>query len=124
MTAQQLLRGAWPPDGDELEWALACRADGARREMAVVRLRALLIAVAWFEADRRRPQLHGLTPRQTAALVRDAAEAALAAVIGRLSEHRGQSRFVTWAAKFAIHETALACRLANDGVRTAVQAAD
>ncbi|HEX2110224.1 MAG TPA: hypothetical protein VHF67_01610 [Gaiellaceae bacterium] len=66
-----------------------------------------------------RPQLRGLTPPDTAALVCDAAEAALTAVVGRSSEYRGQSRFVTWAAKFAIHETALACQLANDGVRTA-----
>jgi hypothetical protein len=123
VTAQQLVRGAWPPDGDGREWALACRGDGTSREKAVARLRAFLVAIAWFEADRRRPQLRGLTPRETAALVCDAAEAALAAVVDRLSEYRGQSRFTTWAAKFAIHETALACRVANDGVRTGGQGA-
>jgi hypothetical protein len=123
LTAQQLVHAAWPPDGDGREWAFVCRGDGARREMALGRLRALLVAVAWYEADRRRPQLRGLTPRETAALVCDAAEAALTAVVDRLNEYRGQSRFATWAAKFAIHETALACRLANDGVRTADQAA-
>jgi RNA polymerase sigma-70 factor, ECF subfamily len=121
VTAQQLVRGAWPPDGDGREWALACRGDGTSREKAVGRLRAFLVAVAWFEADRRRPQLRSLTPRETAALVCDAAEAALTAVVDRLSEYRGQSRFATWAAKFAIHETALACRVANDRVRTADQ---
>jgi hypothetical protein len=123
VTAQQLVRGAWPPDGDGREWAIACRGDGTSREEAVGRLRAFLVAVSWFEADRRRPQLRGLTPRETAALVCDAAEAALTAVVDRLSGYRGQSRFTTWAAKFAIHETALACRVANDGVRTADQGA-
>jgi hypothetical protein len=39
-----------------------------------------------------------------------------------LNEYRGESRFATWVAKFAIHETAAACRLADDGVRSADQA--
>ncbi len=123
LTPQQLVRGAWPPDGDGREWAFTCLGDGKSREKAVGRLRAFLVAVSWFEADRRRPQLRGLRPRETAALVCEAAEAALTAVVDRLSQYRGQSRFVTWAAKFAIHETALACRVASDGVRTADQVA-
>jgi hypothetical protein len=122
LTAHQLVRGAWPPDGDGREWAVAYRSGGAPRETAVGHLRALLVAVAWFEADRRRPQLRDLTPRETAALVCDAAEAALTGVVDRLNEYRGHSRFATWAAKFAIHETARACRRANDGVRTGDQA--
>jgi hypothetical protein len=118
LTAQQLARVS-ARDDDGREWALACRSEGALREAAVGQLRALLIAVAWFEADRRRPQLYHQRPREEAALVRDAAEEALVAVLARLAEYRGQSRFVTWAAKFAIHETALACRRANAEVRTA-----
>ncbi len=122
MTAHQLAPGAWAPrDHDGREWALACRSEGALREAAVGRLRALLIAVAWFEADRRRSHLSHLRPREEAELVRDAAEVALVAVLARLTEYRGQSRFVTWAAKFAIHEAALACRRASGEVRTADQ---
>ncbi len=109
--------------GSHWESRSARRARIRARSSHVGRLRAFLVAVSWFEANRRRPQLRSLTPRETAALVRDAAEAALTAVVDRLSEYRGQSRFATWAAKFAIHETALACRVANDGVRTADQSA-
>lgn len=38
-----------------------------------------------------RPQLRGLTPPDTAALVCDAAEAALTAVVGRLSEYAARA---------------------------------
>jgi RNA polymerase sigma-70 factor, ECF subfamily len=84
-------------------------AAGAARETALFRLRAFLVAVSWFELERRRSQLT-LTPAEGARLVRDAAEAALAALLSRLDEYRGQSRFAVWAAKFAIHETAAAAR--------------
>ena len=113
LTTQQLVRDSWPRDGDGRDWALACGGEGAPKAAAVGQLRALLVSVAWFEADRLRPELGGLEPRDEAALVDDAAEAALVSVLDRLTEYRGQSRFVTWAAKFAIHETALACRLAE-----------
>jgi hypothetical protein len=123
LTAQQLVRGAWPPDDDGCEWGYRLSPRRHVAGEAVGCLRAFLVAVAWFEVDRRRPQLRGLTPRETAALVCDAAEVALTAVVDRLSAYRGQSRFATWTAKFAIHEIAHACRLANKGVRTADQGA-
>lgn len=86
-------------------------AQGAARDAAHFRLRVFLVAVCWFEFERRRPQLT-LSPSESARLVRDSAEAACAAVVGRLGEYRGQSRFAVWAAKFAIHETAALARRA------------
>ena len=86
------------------------RNGGSGSEAALSHLRALLTAVAWFELERRRPQVHDLSSAQVARLVRDAAERAGAALLQRLDDYHGQSRFEVWAAKFAIHETAGAAR--------------
>ena len=51
------------------------------------------------DAPRRRTQRRGGAGR---------GEAALAAVIADLGRYRGQSRFSTWTAKYAIHEVAAA----------------
>jgi RNA polymerase sigma-70 factor (ECF subfamily) len=99
--------GAPPVDAALTVEALAVA--GAPREAALFRLRAFLVAVGWFELERRRWQLT-LTPAEAARLVHDAAEAAREALLSRLGEYRGQSRFAVWAAKFAIHETAAAAR--------------
>ena len=81
----------------------------ADRDAALLRLRAFLVAVGWFELERRREQVT-LPPAQTARLVRESAEAACATVVSRLGDYRGQSRFAVWVAKFAIHEAASAVR--------------
>ena len=77
---------------------------------ALADLRLLMISVAWFELDRRSAQVSDLSPAQVARLVRDASERAGVALLSRLGDYQGQSRFVVWAAKFAIHETAAAAR--------------
>ena len=81
---------------------------------ALAQLRRLMIAIAWFELERRRPQLSDLSAAQTARLVRDASERAGVAVLKQLGDYHGQSRFEIWAAKFAIHETAAATRRHNN----------
>jgi len=96
---------------DELEVRVEdLRNGGSGAEAALSHLRALLTAVAWFELGRRRPQVHDLSSAQAARLVRDAGERAGAALLQRLGDYHGQSRFEAWAAKFAIHETAAAAR--------------
>jgi hypothetical protein len=91
-------------------WAADLCAAGPDRVAARVRLRALLIAVAWFELERRRAEVRGLSGAQVARLVRDAGEEAYRTLLGRLADYHGQSRFEVWAAKFAIHELAAAAR--------------
>jgi hypothetical protein len=95
---------------DGAGWAADLDADGPDRAAALVRLRALLIAVAWFELERRRPDVRHLTSAQVARLVRDAGEQAYRTLLCRLADYHGQSRFEVWAAKFAIHELAAAAR--------------
>jgi hypothetical protein len=91
-------------------WAADLDADGPDRAAALVRLRALLIAVAWFELERRRADVRDLTGAQVERLVRDAGERAYRTLLCRLADYQGQSRFEVWAAKFAIHELAAAAR--------------
>ena len=84
------------------------------RDGALFRLRLFLVAVSWFELERRRQQLTP-APADGARLVRDSAEAACASILRRLGDFHGQSRFPVWAAKFAIHETAAAARRSAGG---------
>ena len=97
--------------------------DGRAGELARFRVRALLVAVSWFEVDRRRAQLATLSSAETARLVEDSADTACAALLRRLDDYHDQSRFSVWAAKFAIHETAAAARriAANAGKGTAAR---
>jgi hypothetical protein len=84
-------------------------------ETARLGLHMLLLAGVWFEFDRRRDQL---PPDEASvdSLARQVAGAAYAALLGSLGDYHGQSRFTTWAAKFAIHEAAAAARrLEGDG---------
>jgi RNA polymerase sigma-70 factor, ECF subfamily len=90
-------------------WLRALHADGPVRDEAITRLHALLLRAARFEAHRRlatRPHLREALDD----LTQQAADDALVAVLGKLDTFRGESRFTTWAAKFAVLEAAVALR--------------
>jgi RNA polymerase sigma-70 factor (ECF subfamily) len=76
---------------------------GPRREETVERLREWLLRISRAEANRRRAQL-GFGGPELDDIAEQAASDATVAVIGKLAEFRGESRFTTWAAKFAILE--------------------
>jgi hypothetical protein len=99
------------------------RGDGPARDAAMFRLRAHLVSVAWFELERRRGQLATLPSAEAARLVRDAAETACATLLSCLDDYHGQSRFLVWTAKFAIHEAAVAARREAAGRQTPAAAA-
>lgn len=110
LASQREARTASPADGEGTYCVDDLTGDGPAHNAALVRLRALLIAVAWFELERRRAQLRDVSTAELARLVRDAGEAASTALLSRLGDYRGQSRFEVWAAKFAIREAAAAAR--------------
>jgi RNA polymerase sigma-70 factor, ECF subfamily len=91
-------------------WLTSLRARGEERELAIVRLHALLLRAARFEAARRRPTLPRLGGAEIDDLAVQAADDALLAVLSRLDTFRGASRFTTWAYKFAIYQTAVTLR--------------
>jgi RNA polymerase sigma-70 factor, ECF subfamily len=99
------------PARDDAElWLAPLRSSGEEHELAVVRLHALLLRAARFEAARRRPGLAGIGARELDDLTLQAADDALVAVLARLDTFRGASRFTTWAYKFAIYQTAATLR--------------
>jgi RNA polymerase sigma-70 factor (ECF subfamily) len=81
-------------------------AEGQRREEALAELHALLLRAARFEVRRRRPSLPHLRGDELDDIALEAADDALVAVLAKLDDFRGASRFTTWAYKFAIFEAA------------------
>src|SRR5690242_19741444 len=97
-------------DDDSRAWLRSLRASGAVREDAVARLHALLLRGARFEVARRRPTLPHLRGNELADIAMEAADDALMSVLARLEDFRGDSRFTTWAYKFALLEAAVKLR--------------
>src|SRR5690349_14457102 len=85
-------------------WWLGVLAEtGPRREAARARLHELLVRVGRAEAARRGPRVR-ITGPELDDLACQAPAGALMAVTGKLGQFRGESRFTTWACKFAIFE--------------------
>lgn len=90
-------------------WLAALRGGGAARDEALARLHRLLVAAARFQLSRRATSLR-LRGESLVDLATEAADDALVAVIARLDDFRGESRFETWASKFAIYEASAVLR--------------
>jgi RNA polymerase sigma-70 factor, ECF subfamily len=95
---------------DSRVWIERLTATGPDRDAALVDLHALLLRAARFEIGRRRatsPQLRGGDYDD---LAHQSADDALVAILGKLDDFRGDSRFTTWAYKFALYEAAAKVR--------------
>jgi RNA polymerase sigma-70 factor, ECF subfamily len=95
---------------DEVLWHLDLRAGGPGREEASARLHELLLRAARFEVSRRRGSLPHLSAGELDEIAVEAAAEAAVSVLRRLDDFRGESRFTTWAYKFALLETAVRIR--------------
>ena len=97
------------PDLESQEWLRELRAGGVTADAAFARLHALLLRAARFEVARRLVALpHVRADPDEVAL--EAAADALISVRARLGDFRGDSRFTTWAYKFALLEAAVKLR--------------
>jgi RNA polymerase sigma-70 factor (ECF subfamily) len=90
-------------------WLQALASTGAERERAAARLHGLLVRAARFELLRRRAALEG-RGESIEDLAVQSANSALYAILGKLDQYRFESRFTTWAYKFAILEAAVLAR--------------
>ncbi|MGN6378907.1 MAG: RNA polymerase sigma factor [Gaiellales bacterium] len=91
-------------------WVAELSLPPGRRDAAVVRLHEYLLRVARFELDRR-SRAHGRAALgDVDDLAVQAADDALVAILRKLGTFRGDSRFTTWAAKFAILEASVKAR--------------
>ena len=97
-------------DSDSDAWITALKAPGPAREQASARLHELLLRAARFEVNRRRVSLTHLRGDDFDDLALQSADDALVAVMGKLDSFRGDSRFTTWAYKFALLEAAVKLR--------------
>src|SRR3954451_20269061 len=94
----------------EISWVDRLRAEGAEGQAAVADLHALLLKAARFEIGRRAAELAHLRGGDQEDLAQQAADDALMAVLRKLHQFRGESRFTTWAYKFALLEAAVKVR--------------
>ena len=107
VSAEPAPRGAEP---DSEWWLTVLRADGPERAEAVGRLHELMLKAARFELGRRRAALSYVRGEELDDLAMQAANDALMAVLSKLDDFRGASRFTTWAYKFALLEAGVKLR--------------
>ncbi len=90
-------------DPDSEQWVRALTGSGPQREAALTRLHDLLLRIAGGELRRRAGQLR-ITGPELDDLAYQAAADALLAIVVKLGQFRGESKFTTWAYKFVIFE--------------------
>lgn len=98
-------------DAESRDWIESLRAaDRAVREEATERLHAMLLRAARYELGRRRAALAHVRGEELEDIATQAANDALMAVLSKLGNFRGQSRFTTWVYKFALLEAGVKLR--------------
>jgi RNA polymerase sigma-70 factor, ECF subfamily len=98
------------PDAQSRAWLAALRSSSREHDRAVARLHELLLKAARFEVNRRRTALPHLRGDDFEDLAMQSADDALVAVLSKLDTYRGDSKFTTWAYKFALLEAAVKLR--------------
>src|ERR1017187_1392446 len=104
--ADPTVGGIFPPprsDPGTDQWVQMLSGAGPQREAGLARLHDLLLRIARGEVERRGGQLR-VTGPELDDLAYQAAADALLAIVGKLGQFRGESRFTTWAYKFVIFE--------------------
>jgi RNA polymerase sigma-70 factor (ECF subfamily) len=97
-------------DRDADGWLARLSSHGRVRDAAIAELHALLLRAARFEVWRRRSFSTQVRGGDHEDLAQQSADDALVAILGKLDDFRGESRFTTWAYKFALYEAAAAMR--------------
>ena len=97
-------------DSDSAAWLATLRSSGPAYDAAVERLHSLLLRGARFEVSRRRASLAYVRGEDLEDIALQAADDALVAVLRKLDDYRGASRFTTWAYKFALLEAGVRLR--------------
>lgn len=92
------------------QWLDDLRASGAVQEAAIADLRSLLLRAVLFFFSRNLGDLGGLARDGILQLAEDCAQDALIAVMNHLSDFRGDSKFTTWAYKFAVNIALMTAR--------------
>jgi RNA polymerase sigma-70 factor (ECF subfamily) len=94
----------------ERNWVEALTSEGAERGEAIADLHNLMLRAARHEIGRRQTALAHVRGEGLDDLAHQAADDALVAVLAKLDDFRGASRFTTWAYKFALLEAGVRLR--------------
>ena len=97
-------------DAESQAWIDRLSPGSRERDAAIGELHVLLLKAARFEVDRRRAAFPHLRGNDHDDLAHQSAGDALVAVLGKLDDFRGDSRFTTWAYKFALFEAGVKIR--------------
>jgi RNA polymerase sigma-70 factor (ECF subfamily) len=97
-------------DPESQRWLDRLRPRSPEREAAIAALHAHLLKAARYEIARRRTAFSHLRGSDHDDLAQQAADDALIAVLNKLDDFRGDSRFTTWAYKFALLEAGVKIR--------------
>ncbi len=92
------------------EWLNELRAGSPSQEQAIADLRNILLRAALYSFNRYLGHFEGLGPEEILQRSEDCAQDALMAVLSHLHEFRGDSKFTTWAYKFAVNISLMAAR--------------
>ena len=98
------------PSAQSAAWLAALRGPRAERDAATSKLHELLLRAARFELGRRQAALSHVRGEELDDIAMQAANDALIAVLAKLDDFRGASRFTTWAYKFALLEAGVKLR--------------
>ncbi len=92
------------------EWLSGLNGRGEAQAAAIGELRSLLLRAAVYTLTRT--SLHGVEPAraQVEQIAEECAQEALLAILEQLPQFRGDSRFTTWAYKFAVNLALTAAR--------------
>jgi RNA polymerase sigma-70 factor (ECF subfamily) len=85
------------------EWIESLSGQDSLQAESIEALRALLLRAALYTLGTHLEDLRTLDERERLALAEDCAQEALLAVLARLDDFRGESKFTTWAYKFGIN---------------------
>lgn len=97
-------------DRDNAAWTNELRDGHPGQPLAVQALRGLLLRAALYTLGRSQGELAHLGAHDLEAMAEDCAQDALLAVLAHLPEFRGDSKFTTWAYKFAVNIALTAAR--------------
>jgi RNA polymerase sigma-70 factor (ECF subfamily) len=97
-------------DAESQAWLDRLSPQSPDRQATIEALHALLLNAARFEVNRRVATFLHLRGGDCDDLAHQSAHDALVAVLAKLGEFRGDSRFTTWAYKFALLEAAVKVR--------------
>ena len=92
------------------EWLHDLNASGEMQEAAILDLRDLLLRATLYFFNRNQSDFRDMHRDEILQRAEDCAQEALIAVMRRLSDFRGDSKFTTWAYKFAINIALMTAR--------------